>query len=68
MSATSQVNSLPPTYASIDKSKKKQVKKEDTKHTAAKKKDPSVAPYTKKVASGSAHKAGGKDDPTNRRQ
>ena len=72
--AGSQINSPPPTYASINKSKKKQAKKADKKHTAAEKKDkfnPPIAPYTQKVSFSSADKephAGGKDDPTKRRQ
>ena len=66
-SAAPQTNSPPPTYASINKSKKKKVKKDEIKHTATEKKGPPVPPYTQKVSSSSTDKgahAGGKDDPT----
>ena len=60
-SATSQVNSVPPTYASIDKSKKKKVKIDDTKHTATKK-------YTQKLSSAKRAHIEGKENSTKRSQ
>ena len=59
-----------PTYAAVDKSKKKKFKKQrkkDPKHNAAENKGPPISPYTQKVSPLSADKeeyAAGKDDPT----
>ena len=65
VSAASKTNSSMATYAAVDKSKKK-VRKENTKHTAAEKKQsPPVSPYTQRVSSTNADNgahAGGKDD------
>ena len=69
-SAASQKNSPQATYAVIDKNKKK-MKKHDTKHTADEKKGTHDSPYTQTVLSNSADTephAGGKGDPTKRRQ
>ena len=71
LSAESKTNPPQAIYAAVDKSKKKQMKRENTNHTAAEKKDPPVSRYTQKVSSISADKgahAGGKDDPMNSSQ
>ena len=60
-SAPSQTNSPLTTYAAIDKSKKKKLKKDDTKHTAAEK-------YTQKVSSTKWEHTEGKENSTKRSQ
>ena len=70
LSAESQTNPPQAIYAAIDKSKKKQVRKENTNHTAIEKKSLPVSPYIQKESSSTdkgAH-AGGNDDPTMRSQ
>ena len=70
-SAASPVNSPQATYAAIDTSKEKKVKKDVTKQTASEKKGAPDSPYTQKVLSSSVDKepyAKGKGDPTKRRQ
>ena len=63
-----------PTYAAVDKNKKKKLKKrrkKDPKHNATENKGPPISPYTQKVSSRSADKeayAAGKDDPTKNSQ